>query len=145
MVSVLHPPPYGTRPRRSKQRACDTIKAYPIQRDEHLLTVVRDVERDASRVGLVERAEEWPRSSLRPGDAGPALDPVPVPVPRGADRLGLVNAPRTEAEVAAIRLSLRRDRPRGIGSWSAETAALLGLEYSLRPRGHPPRRPAEAP
>ena len=115
------------------------FKAFPIQQDEHLLTVVRYVERNALRAGLVERAEDWPWSSLRAGDSGPALDPGPVP--RGADWLEFVNAPMTEAEVAAIRLSLRRDRPYGAGSWATETATLLGLEYSLRPRGHQPRPP----
>ena len=35
---------------------------------------------------------------------------------------------RTEAEVAAIRLSLRRDRPYGTDSWTTETAGCLGLE-----------------
>ena len=55
------------------------------------------------------------------------------PVPRGADWLEFVNAPMTEAEVADIRLLLHRDRPYGAGSWTTETATLLGLEYSLRP------------
>ena len=50
-----------------------------------------------------------------------------------------------EGEVAVIRLSLRRDRPDDIGSRAAKTAARLGLESSLRPRGHQPRAPAEAP
>ena len=45
----------------------------------------------------------------------------------------------TDAELAAIRLSLRRDRPYGTGPWAAATAARLGLESSLRPRGHQPR------
>ena len=63
-------------------------------------------------------------------------------MPRGADWLGFVNAPMTEAEVAAIRLSLRRDRPYGTDSWTDETAGCLGLEYSLRPRGRQPRRPS---
>jgi hypothetical protein len=45
----------------------------------------------------------------------------------------------TEAEVVAIRLSLCRDRPYGTDSWTSETAGLLGLEYSLRPRGRQPR------
>ena len=35
--------------------------------------------------------------------------------------------PMTEAEVAAIRLSLRRDRPYGTDAWTTETAGCLGL------------------
>ncbi len=40
------------------------FKAFAIAHDEHLLTVLRYVERNALRAGLVERAEQWPWSSL---------------------------------------------------------------------------------
>ena len=40
------------------------FKAFPIQRDEHFLTVLRYVERNPVRAGLVRRAEDWPWSSL---------------------------------------------------------------------------------
>jgi hypothetical protein len=36
---------------------------FPIQEDEHLLTVLRDIERNPLRAGLVERAEVWLWSS----------------------------------------------------------------------------------
>ncbi len=89
------------------------------------------------RAGLVKRAQNWRWSSLRPEADGPALDPGPVL--RGPDSLEFVRTPMTEAEVAAVRLSLRRDRPYGTDSWITETAGYLGLEYSLRPRGRQPR------
>jgi len=113
------------------------FKAFPIQQDEHLLTVVRYVERNPLRAGLVERAQDWRWSSLRADTQGPSLDPGPVP--RGAAWLEFVNTPMTEAEVAAIRLSLRRDRPYGTDAWTTETAGCLGLEYSIRARGRQPR------
>ena len=40
------------------------FKAFPIEQDEHLLTVLRYVERNPLRANLVERAEDWPWSSL---------------------------------------------------------------------------------
>jgi putative transposase len=40
------------------------FKAFPIQRDEHLLTVMRYVERNPLRAGLVKKAQNWPWSSL---------------------------------------------------------------------------------
>ena len=40
------------------------FKAFPIQEDEHLLVVLRYIERNPLRAGLVERAERWPWSSL---------------------------------------------------------------------------------
>jgi putative transposase len=39
------------------------FKAFPIQQDEHLLTVLRYVERNPLRANLVERAEQWAWSS----------------------------------------------------------------------------------
>ena len=36
------------------------FKAFPIQDDAHLLTVLRYVERNPLRAGLVDRAEAWP-------------------------------------------------------------------------------------
>ena len=57
---------------------------------------------------------------------------------RGWIRREFFNSPTTVAEVAAIRLSLRRDRPYGTGSWATETATSLGLECSLLRRGHQP-------
>jgi hypothetical protein len=67
------------------------------------------VERNSLQAGLGERAQDWRWSSLRPDAEGPAPDPGPVP--RAPDWLEFVNTSITEAEVVAIRLSLRWDRP----------------------------------
>src|SRR5438876_1781806 len=40
------------------------FKAFPIEADEHLYAVLRYVERNALRAGLVERAEDWRWGSL---------------------------------------------------------------------------------
>jgi hypothetical protein len=49
-----------------------------------LLVVLRSIERNPLRVHLVERAEQWPWSSL--AAAAPADRHLgPSPVPRGAD------------------------------------------------------------
>ncbi|MCE9603462.1 MAG: transposase [Planctomycetia bacterium] len=49
-------------------------KAFPIQADEHLLSVLRYVERNPLRAKLVARAEQWPWGSLsaRVGQIGKA-------------------------------------------------------------------------
>jgi putative transposase len=112
------------------------FKAFPIQEDEHLLAVLRYVERNALRANLVGRAQDWPYSSLAlPGDDWPTLDPGPVP--RGRRWLQHVNRPQTEAELKAIRHSLTRGTPYGSADWQAATARQLGLESTLRPRGRP--------
>jgi putative transposase len=116
-------------------------KAFPIQEDDHLLTVLRYLERNPLRAGLVDRAEAWPWSSLSASRRGPTLDPGPVP--RGPDWLAFVQAPMTEAEAEAVRLSIRRDRPFGANGWTHDTAERLGLEFSLRPPGRPRIKRAE--
>jgi putative transposase len=119
------------------------FKAFPIQDDQHLLTVIRYIERNPLRAGLVPQAEAWPWSSLRAKvdpRAVPVLDPGPVPRPRGW--VARVNAPATEAELARLRESVNRGAPFGDPDWTRETAARLGLGASLRPRGRP-RKAAE--
>lgn len=116
------------------------FKGFPIQDDAHLLTVLRYVERNPLRASLVGRAEDWPWSSLCAAGTGPKTDECPVP--RTADWRDFVNASMTEAEVDAIRLSIRRDRPFGADTWIRTTAEQLGLGCSLRNRGHQPL-PAE--
>jgi putative transposase len=60
------------------------FRSFPIQEDEHLLTVLRYIERNPVRAGLVVRAQDWPWSSVAPDQAaGPALDAGPVPRPPG--------------------------------------------------------------
>ena len=118
------------------------FKAFPIEQDEHLLIVLRYVERNALRANLVERAQDWGWSSLYGGDGeGPMLDAGPVR--RGRQWLDYVNEPQTEAEVKRLRESVQRGRPFGQEAWLTKTAAELGLEASLRPRGRP-RKKSEA-
>jgi putative transposase len=116
------------------------FKAFPVQDDDHLITVVRYVERNPLRAGLVERSEDWPWSSLGTGAArATTLKIEAEELLRRGDWSAFVNAPQTEAEAAAIQLSIRRNRPYGSDYWTLATAARLGLESSLRSRGAQPR------
>lgn len=113
------------------------FKAFPIQDDEHLLTVVRYVERNPLRAGLVTRAEDWPWSSLGASSENAEVMPklASEELLRRGDWAEFVNQPMTEAEVEAIRRAIRRGRPFGSEEWTQGTAKRLGLEFSLRPRG----------
>jgi putative transposase len=116
------------------------FKAFPVEEDEHFYTVVRYVERNALRAGLVDRAEAWRRSSLWRRTAGDAASRAllagwPLPLPR--TWVEHVNAPQSEAELAAVRTSLRRGCPFGNQSWQRATATRLGLESTLRSPGRP--------
>ncbi|NUQ63226.1 MAG: transposase [Pirellulales bacterium] len=114
------------------------FKAFPIQQDEHLLSVLRYVEGNALRAGLVQRAEDWRWSSLAVlgrSDTPNLLHPGPFP--RGEDWLAWVNQPQTEAELAALRTCRDRGAPYGSEHWQKLIARRLGLESTLRPRGRP--------
>jgi putative transposase len=119
------------------------FRSFPIQEDDHLLTVLRYIERNPLRAGLVGRAQDWRWSSAAPQrGGGPPLDPGPVPRP--ASWLEDVNAPQTEAELEALRKCIQRRRPYGHAAWVEAAARRLGLEASLRPRGRP-RKQADDP
>lgn len=114
-----------------------------VQTADPVLQVVRYVERNPLRAGLVARAEDWPWSSLRWW-----ADPSSAPewwsqrvVWRSADWLAVVNRPQSDEELAALRLCLARGRPFGAPSWVRRIVANLGLESTLRPRGRPSKRP----
>ncbi len=88
------------------------------------------------------RAEDWPWSSLcvsgANDDDGPKL--TTDEYLRRGDWTEFVNAPMTDAEVAAIELSIRRDRPFGLEAWTRATAERLGLQSSLKSPGGQRRR-----
>jgi putative transposase len=117
------------------------FKAFPIQQDDHLLTVLRYVERNPLRARLVRKAENWAWSSLgwRAGGQRPTmLSDWPIPCPR--NWLARVNAAQTKGEVDAVRRSMIRGTPFGDERWTERTADRLGLESSLRPRGRPRKK-----
>src|SRR6202040_1231959 len=60
------------------------FKSFPVQEDDHLLTICRYVERNPLRAGLVSQAETWRWSSLWHrvhGTEELLLDPWPVARP----------------------------------------------------------------
>ncbi len=118
------------------------FKAFPIEQDDHLRTVLRYAERNPLRAKLVRRAEAWLWSSLNwrvKGTRPTMLSDWPVPCPR--NWVALVNAVQTEEELAALRQSIVRGAPFGDERWAERTAKRLGLESSLRPRGRPRKPP----
>jgi putative transposase len=114
------------------------FKAFPIQRDDHLVTVLRYVERNPLRGGLVSDPGDWRWSSFRQrvgsGD-GRWIAASPVEISR--DWGAFVREAQTVSELKAIRDCARRGRPFGDLAWSRGTAGRLGLEFSLNPPGRP--------
>ncbi|MFQ5502930.1 MAG: transposase [Phycisphaerae bacterium] len=113
------------------------FKAFPIQADDHLLTVLRYVERNPFRANLVPQAQEWTWSSLSMRRAGQAAFLNDGPVDRPRNWLRCVNQPETDDELTALRHSIHRGTPFGRRTWVARIAKRLGLESTLNPRGRP--------
>ena len=115
-----------------------------MQEDDHFQALVRYVERNALRAGLVERAEDWEWGSLwdRWHGLGGAslLSAWPLSCPD--DWVERFNAAQSAAELEAIRRSIQRGRPYGQEGWAEQTARRLRLGQSLRPLGRPRKRPA---
>jgi putative transposase len=118
------------------------FKSFPVQEDDHLLTLSRYVERNPLRANLVERAEDWRWSSLWHrvhATQVPWLSDWPMALPtRGTDH---VNGVLTESELAALRQCMARGAPYGADDWQKQTVAALGLQSSVRPMGRPRKSP----
>jgi putative transposase len=116
------------------------FQAFPIQHDEHLLTVLRYVERNALRANLVSRAQDWRWSSLwrrssQDAAAREILSEWPVAEP--SDWVRRVNQAQSAAELEALRRSVVRGMPYGSEAWTQRVVRSLDLEFTVRPRGRP--------
>jgi putative transposase len=117
-----------------------TYKSFPVQSDEHVLSVGRYVERNPLRAGMVKRAQDWSWSSLRQRtrpveQVKVELSDWPIDLP--GNWVDQVNAPQTAAEEEAIRKSIERGRPFGTADWQQRTAKRLGLTHTFRSPGRP--------
>ena len=116
------------------------FKSFPVQSDDHLLTVMRYVERNPLGAGLVQRAQDWRWGSLWARTHGDdevkqTLSPWPVDQPKNwTDR---VNTPLSSKELHKIQSSLKRGRPFGDDEWMERKVEELGLEHTVRPEGRP--------
>jgi len=123
------------------------FKSLPVQRDEHLSTLLRYVQRNPVRAKLVKQARQWRWSSLHVRRSGEPAELASIlaawPIDEPADWDAWVNEPQTPAEVEALREHVRRGRPWGSARWTQQTAAKLDLTSTLRPRGRPPKAMAE--
>jgi len=112
-------------------------KSCPVQSDEHLLTVLRYVERNPVRAQSVARAEQrrWGSAWARRPGAAPCwlVKPRDPALPR--PWLRWVREPQTDAEFRVLRNCLRRSCPFGDEGWATSSAARLDLQSTVRPRG----------
>jgi putative transposase len=123
------------------------FKTFPVQCDDHLLTVLRYVERNPVGAGLVDRAEHWRWSGLwgrLHGDEAIKSVLSPWPVVRPRNWLDRVNAALSAKELRSVRASLERGRPFGADDWVKRTVLELKLEHTIRPEGRPAKLSKES-
>ncbi len=116
------------------------FKSFPVESSSYYLTLMRYVESNALRAGAVERSADWPWSSLaiRLGDEKPiVLSKGPMALPGRWTKLvdKAVNMRKKDREM--LETCIKRGRPMGQDDWILTTAAMLGLESAMRPRGRP--------
>ena len=115
-------------------------KSFLIQDDNHLLSVIRYVERNALRAKLVKKAENWGFGSLArrlSKDTRKKKLLSEWPIPRPKDYLSFVNIPQPKEEEENIRVSIVRGRPFGTGAWAVKMITKFGLETTTRPPWRP--------
>jgi len=117
-----------------------------VDKGDSLWTVLRYVERNPLRAGLVSRAEQWRWGSLWRRTSGDADQQALLTAPSSGWPDGWVehvNQAQTHEEEEALARCIARGCPFGQPAWVAATAAKLGLETTLRPRGRPRKAPGK--
>ena len=116
------------------------FKSFPVQQDEHFLTVCRYVERNALAAGAVDRAQDWRWGSLwARGHGDERLQALlsEWPVDRPGNWVATVNRPMSAKEEEKMQTCIARNRPFGSDIWQKRTASRLGLTASIRREGRP--------
>ena len=115
------------------------FKSFPVQTGGHYLTVLRYIESNPLRAGLVDNSCDWRYSSLaiRNGleKEGLTIDRGPVKLPGNWNRH--VNVLPGENIDMALGNCIKRGCPYGDDKWVESASQKLGLQMTLRPRGRP--------
>jgi putative transposase len=122
-------------------------KSPVIQDDDHLLTVLRYIEANPLRAGIVDDAGAYRWSSFGGHGANRAdalLSPVPAYESLGAGAAArrrrwsvYVHLTPDDAELAALRRSNATGLPFGTWSWVNRLSRRLKLDLTIRSRGRP--------
>jgi putative transposase len=119
----------------------DRFRAFIVQEDAHFLSVMRFVEGNPVRKGLVESADQWPWSSHQENigkrERG-IICPGPVALPPFWAEF--VNSSILNTELARLKECESRQSPYGDPVWQYELCQKLGLESTIRPRGRPRKK-----
>jgi putative transposase len=114
------------------------FKNFVVGDTRYLLNVLRYVESNAQRAGLVATASDWPWSSASRLASHPERPPLSEwPLPRTSFWAEYIQHVMPQADLDRIRLSVRRGRPYGHDDWVLATCEQLDLKHTL----NEPHRP----
>lgn len=117
-----------------------TYKSFPIEQDKHLLDVIRYVEQNPLRAGLVKRAQDWKWSSLSrrirnsPQDKK-LLSKLPTDLP--VHYLQSVNEILRENSLVKLRASIGKGTPYGSDAWTSTMVTTYKMGSTIRNPGRP--------
>jgi putative transposase len=115
-------------------------KSFLVQEDDHLLSVIRYVERNSKRANLVPRAEKWQWSSVWRREYGTEKQKKLLskwPIDKPTDYLSFLNEPQTAAEEETIRRSIQKGIPYGKDKWVDDMVDTYNLIQTTRGKGRP--------
>jgi len=118
-------------------------KSFIIEKNTHLLAVLKYIERNPVRAGLVAKVEDWRWGSAWRREYGSdkqkkLLATLPVPLP--AAYRSWINKPESPNELEQLRTSVNKGGPFGGESWVNKTVKQFGLEATLRNPGRPAKK-----
>jgi putative transposase len=150
-LSVAHTWHYHKRHRSSGHVWHGRFRSPVIQDDNHLLVVLRYIEANPLRAGMVADLRDYRWSSYGQHGMG-RVDTLLNGFPEW-EQLGQSEAERRrrwrvklrseqkQGELSAVRDSLRTGRPLGSPAWVEGVASRLGIDLTPRPRGRPRKEP----
>jgi len=115
-------------------------KSFLCQKNNYLLALLRYVERNAKRAGLVQKAENWKWSSVWRREHGTnqqkkILSEWPIEIPE--NYIKYLNEAQTDEEVNLIRKSVNKNIPFGSDGWVEKMVDKFKLSQTLRGVGRP--------
>jgi len=118
----------------------DAYKSFLVEKDEYLRWVIRYIEQNPLRAGLVKRAEDWKWSSLYVREKESEkkkklLSNSPIALEK--NYLHSVNTIIKKDDLEKIRYSVNKGKPYGSDKWSNYMIEKYDLKSTIRGAGRP--------
>jgi putative transposase len=117
-----------------------TYKSFPVERDKHLVDLIRYVEQNPLRAGLVKKSQDWEWSGLYVRKFGTIkqkklLYELPTELPH--DYISSVNEIYNKEKLSKIRNSVIKGLPYGSDKWTDGMVEEYNLTGTTRGVGRP--------